>query len=208
MTNRALAAAILSCVVLGLGCQADKTQDFKNDLNLAAPDTTAQKREAVVLVNQAYAVYHDNEKAEDVRVREAAALLERAIRLDSGFATAHLNLGVLHLEQEDLPTAVRLLRTAQRLMPSDSRPSYHLGVAYYRMGHARQAIDTFKLAIQIDAADVRSVRGLALACRSIHYADDSTLETLKRSQLMEPDEQWRHMIDREITRQQRQLDMG
>jgi cytochrome c-type biogenesis protein CcmH/NrfG len=208
MTNRALAVAILSSVVLAFGCATDKTKDLKKDLDVLATDNTAQKREAVSLVNQAYGVYHDNEKEHEKRVAEAASLLKRAIQLDPGFATAHLNLGVLYLEEEDLPTAVGLLRNAQRLMPSDSRPSYHLGVAYYRMGHAKMAITTFMDALKINSSDVRAVRGLALACRSIHYADDATLETLQRSQLMEPDAEWRQMIDREITRQQRQLEMG
>ncbi|MFI4915410.1 MAG: tetratricopeptide repeat protein [Phycisphaerales bacterium JB060] len=208
MTNRALAVAILSCVVLALGCAGDKTKQFRDDLAPLVPDNTAQKREAVQLVNRAYEVYHDEERDPQKRVREAAGLLEQAIQLDPGFATARMNLGVLHLEQENLPAAVSLLRTAQRLMPSDSRPSYHLGVAYHRMGHSREAVDTFLMAIQIDQADVRSVRGLALACRSIHFANDTTLEVLERSEMMEPDETWRDLIDREIKRQRRQLEMG
>lgn len=206
MTYRALSVAILACCAVQLGC-ADKKQRFVNDLSPLVQDNTAQKREAIELVDRAYAVYYDEDRREEQRVREAARMLEQAIALDPGFATAHLNLGVLHLEQDNLPTAVSVLRTAQRLMPSDSRPSYHLGVAYYRMGHGKAAIDTFLRAIQIDQSDVMSVRGLALACRSIHYADDTTLEVLDRSQLMEADEAWRHLVDREITRQRRQLDM-
>lgn len=208
MTNRVLAVATISFVAFALGCATDKTDQFKIDLQQITPDTTAQQREAVVLVNRAYQVYHDNDRSKDNRVREAARMLEQAIQLDPGFATAHMNLGVLHLEQENLPTAVVLLRDAQRLLPSDSRPSYFLGVAYYKMGHAKAAIDSYLIAIQIDQADVRAVRGLTLACRSIHYADDTTLEVLQRSQIREPDEEWRHIIDREIIRQERQLDMG
>jgi tetratricopeptide (TPR) repeat protein len=207
MTNRVLAIAILPFLVLSAGCQSNKAEQFRTDLGQMVPDNTAQKREAVTLVNRAYEVYHDNDRAEEDRVREAAKLLENAIQLDPGFATAHLNLGVLHLEQDDLPTAVVLLERAKRLMPSDSRPSYHLGVTYYRMNHARLAIDEYLDAIAIDDADQRAVRGLTLACRSIHYADDTTLEVLQRSELMEPDEQWRHIIDREIIRQKRQLEM-
>lgn len=208
MTNRVLAVAALSFVSFALGCATDKADQFMIDLQQITPDNTAQKREAVVLVNRAYEVYHDNGRSEEKRVSEAARMLEEAIRLDPGFATAHMNLGVLHLEHEHLPTAVVLLRDAQRLLPSDSRPSYFLGVAYYRMGHAQAAIDTYLTAIQIDQSDVRAVRGLTLACRSIHYANDTTLEVLKRSQLREPDEEWRHLIDREIIRQERQLDMS
>lgn len=207
MTTRALAVAMVSLCVIGFGCASNKADGFRRDLAPLVQDNTAQKREAVTLVDRAYVVYHDDQRKEEKRVSEAAALLEEAIRIDPGFATAHLNLGVLHLEQDNLPTAVSLLRTAQRLMPSDSRPSYHLGVAYYRMGHAKPAIDTFLTAIQTTPSDVQSVRGLALACRSIHYADDTTLEVLKRSQLMEPDEAWRHLVEREITRQQRLLGM-
>ncbi|MFI4883094.1 MAG: tetratricopeptide repeat protein [Phycisphaerales bacterium JB064] len=206
MTYRALAVAILACCAAGLGC-ADKKQQFVNDLSPMVEDNTAQKREAIQLVDQAFKVYYDQDREEEKRVREAAQLLERAIRLDPGFATARLNLGVLNLEQDNLPTAVSLLRDAQRLMPGDPRPSYHLGVAYYRMGHGKAAIETFLTALQIDQADVMSARGLALSCRSIHYADDTTLEVLERSQMMEADEDWRHLIDREITRQKRQLDM-
>lgn len=207
MTNRVLAVAILSCVAFAFGCAGNNVEDFERDLGMMVPDDTAQKREAVVLVNRAYGVYYDDDREEQARVSEAAGLLEDAIRLDPGFATAHLNLGVLHLEQNNLPTAVSRLRTAQRLMPGDSRPSYHLGVAYYRLHRAELAIEAYQMAIRIDQADLRAVRGLAAACRSIHYADDMTLEVLERSQMMEPNEEWRRIIDREIIRQQRQLDM-
>lgn len=208
MTNRALAVAIVCCFALGFGCATDKTKQFKEDLGQIVPDNTAQKQEAVRLVNQAYEVYHDNEMAEEKRVAQAQALLERAIKLDPGFATAHMNLGVLHLEHDNLPTAVTLFREAQKRMPSDSRPSYHLGVAYYEMGHAREAITAYLKAVQIDPSDLRAVRGLALACRSIHYADDTTLEVLQRSEMMEPSEEWRQLMSREITRQKRQLDVS
>jgi len=206
MMCRVLFLAALSMGLVASGC-ADRKQRFVNDLSPLVEDDTAQQREAVDLVDRAYQTYYNENRDEEERVAEAAGLLEQAIRLDPGFATAHLNLGVLYLEQDNLPMAVAILRNAQRLMPADPRPSYHLGVAYYRMGHAKAAIDTFLSAIQVDQADVRSVRGLALACRSIHYADDTTLEVLDRSQVMEPDADWREMIDREVTRQRRQLEM-
>lgn len=208
MTNRALAVAILSCLACALGCATDRTEDFKRDLGEIVPDNTAEKQEAVRLVNEAYEVYHDNGRKNERRVAEAAALLERAIRLDPGFATAYLNLGVLHLENDNLPIAVTYFRRAHLLMPGDSRPSYHLGVAYYKMGHAREAIDTYVRAIEIDESDIRAVRGLALACRSIHYADDTTLELLRRSEMLEPDQEWRELMAREITRQERKLEMS
>ncbi|MGD1916642.1 MAG: tetratricopeptide repeat protein [Phycisphaerales bacterium] len=207
MTNRVVAVAILMCGVLVVGCASNDVDNFRNDLSPIVNDNTAQKREAIVLVDRAYVVYYNEGRKEEVRVREAADLLQQAIQLDPGFATAHLNLGVLHLEQDNLPTAVARLRTAQRLMPSDARPGYHLGVAYYRMGHAQPAIETFVESIRVDPSNVMSVRGLVLACRSIYYADDTTLEILERSQLMEPDEEWRQLYDREITRQRRQLEL-
>lgn len=195
------------CVALGGAC-ASKEEVFVGDLGVLVPDNTAQKREAVELVDRAYRVYHDSGKGEQRRVREAAELLERAIRLDPGFATAHLNLGVLHLEQKSYPTAISLLRRAQMLMPSDARPSYHLGVAYYQMGHSRPAIDAFLEAVQADPADFRAVRGLAVACRSEHFATDRTHEILRRAQMIEPDEAWRQIIGREVARQKRQLEIG
>jgi len=212
MTTRPMACAIFVCGIgawlsISVGCATDKTERLRQDLSPLVEDNTAQKREAVVLVDRAYNAYYDEERKEEARVRDAAELLQRAIQLDPGFATAHLNLGVLHLEQEDLPTAVIRLRTAQRLMPGDPRPAYHLGVAYYRMRHAEPAIDMFLESIQVDPSNVLAVRGLALACRSIHYADDTTLEILERSQFLEPDEDWRRLYDREVTRQQRQLEL-
>lgn len=208
MTNRVLALPVMCFLAVLVGCSGNKTDRFVNDLSPIVQDNTAQKREAIELVDRAYNVYYNERRDEDERVREAAELLEQAIQLDPGFATAHLNLGVLHLEQENLPTAVSRLRTAQRLMPGDSRPGYHLGVAYYRMGHAKPAVDTFVEALRVDPANIMAVRGLALACRSIYYADDSTVELLERGQMMEPDEDWRQLIDREIKRQVRQLEMG
>ncbi len=208
MTNRALAVAIISCLSLALGCATDSTKQFKEDLGEIVPDNTAQKQAAVRRVNQAYVVYHDNDREEAKRVEEARELLEEAIRLDPGFATAYMNLGVLYLENQDLATAVKLFRRAQQLMPGDSRPSYHLGVAYYKMGHAREAINAHLNAIKIDESDLRAARGLTLACRSIYYADDTTLETLRRAEMMEPSDEWREIMSREITRQKRKLEMS
>ena len=207
MMNRAMAVAILMCGLLATGCAQSKTEQFRNDLSPIVNDNTAEKREAIVLVDRAYSVYYNEGRKEEQRIREAAELLQQAIQLDPGFATAHLNLGVLHLEQENLPTAVVRLRAAQRLMPGDARPGYHLGVAYYRMGHAAPAIETFVEAIRVDPSNIMSVRGLVLACRSIYHADDTTLEILERSQLIEPDAEWRQLYDREITRQRRQLEL-
>lgn len=198
---------LVACAGLGGAC-VSKEDAFVNDLGVMVPDNTAQKREAVELVDRAYKVYHDPGKSDERRTKEAAELLERAIRLDPGFATANLNLGVLHLDQANYPTAISLLRRAQLLMPSDARPSYHLGVAYYQMGHAKPAIDAFLEAARADPADHRAIRGLTLACRREQYATDMTLEVLKRATMLEPDEAWRRIIDREIARQERQLEVG
>lgn len=198
------AAALLLGACAGGGDREGPSPDFRLEL----PDDTAQQREAVRLVNAAYEAYYDQSRKPEQRVQQAASMLQRAITLDPGFGSAHLNLGVLYLEQGAYPTAINALRAAQRLKPSDPLPSYHLGVAYERIRRYEQAIEAYQTALRIDPDHLRSMRGLVSSCRRSLHADYSTLEIIRRAQLLEVDEQWRRQMEREVTRQERRLERG
>jgi tetratricopeptide (TPR) repeat protein len=62
--------------------------------------------------------------------RRAAALLDRAIELDSSDAESRLLLGELLLNEGKIRSAVALLRAAARLNPPNARPHYLLWRAY------------------------------------------------------------------------------
>ncbi|GEM_PF-4255522 len=79
--------------------------------------------------------------------------LRRALELDSLYAEARRDLGVLLLSQERVSEAVAHLKEAARLRPGDARTHYLLGAAFTRAGNLEQALEKLQKSIQIDSGD-------------------------------------------------------
>jgi tetratricopeptide (TPR) repeat protein len=80
-----------------------------------------------------YAVSLPSDVAQSVR------LLERALKLDPGFADAHLALGKIYFEQARYPEAIRALESAVRLDPASAAACYRLSQAYQKAGNPQKA---------------------------------------------------------------------
>jgi superkiller protein 3 len=91
---------------------------------------------------------------------EARTEYERAIALDPKMAEAYLDLGILFIER-DPAVAVRNLRKAVELLPSQSRPRYLLGVAEERAGDFAAAAKSFEGAYSLDPNNPEPVLHLA-----------------------------------------------
>jgi Tfp pilus assembly protein PilF len=90
------------------------------------------------------------------RTGEARAAYERAIALEPKMSEAHLNLGMLLLDQD--PSAARAsLERAVELLPSQSRPRFLLGVAEERSGDLSKAAESFEGALRLDARDLETL---------------------------------------------------
>ncbi len=79
------------------------------------------------------------------RLRDAQTTLERSIGLNPAEAAVQNDLGVVYLEQNNLPAAERAFRRALALEPSGNTSRYNLGVALYRMNRGQEASEQFRL---------------------------------------------------------------
>jgi len=71
--------------------------------------------------------------------QEAAAALEKEIRLSPGGGKYHFLLGQAHLQQKDYAKAAECYQKAVELAPQIPGPHYGLGCAYARLGAADKA---------------------------------------------------------------------
>jgi Tfp pilus assembly protein PilF len=102
-------------------------------------------------VYETYGTLLVNSASGDVSEERAAALLKRAIALDSSRAEPHYQLGMLHLKQSDsekskigaspdsLRQALEQLETASRLGLNESKIHYALARVYRRLRRENDA---------------------------------------------------------------------
>jgi len=67
------------------------------------------------------------------------SLLENAIRLDPKLGVAHLQLGIVYVEQQNFPAAIAALQQAIQVSPQVEEAHYRLSQAYQRAGDSRNA---------------------------------------------------------------------
>jgi len=87
------------------------------------------------------------------RRAEAQELFQKALELDPNFAEAYLNLGVAKAEQGKYEEAVTSYKKALSY-PTYTSPevAYHnLGFAYLRLKQFKEAEESFRIAIRLDA---------------------------------------------------------
>ena len=82
--------------------------------------------------------------------KEGAGTYEQAIRLDFGFAEAHLNLGAALNQLGRLEEAVESYRRAARLEPLLPEIHLNLGMTYLQMGDKGSALEEFKILKDLD----------------------------------------------------------
>jgi len=89
--------------------------------------------------------------AESNRTPEAIAVLQKAVALDEGDATAWNNLGFLLLSEKQYPEAQEALQKAVELDGTQPRFRNNLGFALAANGHFREAFEAFQ---SVGSADV------------------------------------------------------
>jgi len=105
---------------------------FKMYLKTAPRDSWAYYHYAVILYGQAQAA-----GSSDYQV--AGANLNEALRLNSSFAEAYLELGLIALAQDKVAQGIAALEKAVSLDPRLAAAHYRLGLAYQRTGSAARA---------------------------------------------------------------------
>jgi tetratricopeptide (TPR) repeat protein len=76
--------------------------------------------------------------------REAQDLLERAVKLDPGFADAHFQLGLLYDDKGQDAKAIREYQSAIELNPQPSKFHYRLARVYQRSGNSQLAAAEYR----------------------------------------------------------------
>ena len=82
----------------------------------------------------------------------ALPLLEQVVRLDAGFALAHLDLGILYADAERNEDALKELSLAAKLTPDDVNVHWRLARLYRAMGRKDEAKVEFDKASSITKA--------------------------------------------------------
>jgi tetratricopeptide (TPR) repeat protein len=81
---------------------------------------------------------------------EARELYRRALVRDPDYADAHVNLGRLLHEANDLHAALLHYRSALRVRPQDATAAFNVGVALEDLGLSAEAIEAYEKAIACD----------------------------------------------------------
>jgi Flp pilus assembly protein TadD len=98
------------------------------------------------------------------RMQDAENELQTALRLDSGYVPAMVNLADLYRLQQREPEAQALLEKAVALAPQAAEPIHALGLLKVRIGRKQEALELFAkaAALQPDTSRYAYVYGVAL----------------------------------------------
>jgi tetratricopeptide (TPR) repeat protein len=97
------------------------------------------------------------------RSREAAAMYEKAISIDSKALEAKNNLANLRLRSGDSGAAIRLYKAALRDNPRDYQVHFNIGNAYLNSGALDKAVASYKQAIEIKSDYAHAYSNLGAA---------------------------------------------
>lgn len=121
-----------------------------------------------------------------IRAREAAM---ESISLKEGYAPAHVILGILDQDANDLEGAISHLEKALRIEPGDSMANFNLAMAYGKKGDA--AREAFYLARYFRTnlnphkalSELNRAKDIALENSPLHFRILSEIEGIKREGL-------------------------
>jgi len=84
---------------------------------------------------------------------DSLALLERAVARDSSKFDQDYALGVLYLDRERMPDAIKVLGKASQLQPKNVKVLVNMGIAADALGHPDEAQGYYKRAMDLAPAD-------------------------------------------------------
>jgi tetratricopeptide (TPR) repeat protein len=106
----------------------------------------------------AVSLYKAQRGAENSAIlRQAEALLEKAVQLDPNFGEAYVQLGILYFGSNNLTLAIQALRQAITVSPELSEAHYRLSLAYKRTGEESKAHQEFAVYRQAEKTETAAV---------------------------------------------------
>ena len=143
---------------------------FLGKMEKAAPDPLpcaeeklsrfAREQPANALANYYYAVAlwkSERDPAISTRSAQAAALLDKAVRLDPKLGDAYVQLGIISSARGDYRGATSAYKKAIEANPQSGEAHYRLGLAYRRVGDDAKAKQELQLYKQIDQTETATV---------------------------------------------------
>lgn len=197
--SRRLGSFIVAALVIGAALSACSTST-KTTLPADIHSEAERRAEAIRYVGKAQEATKKGDND------EALEFYRQAIQLTDSLDTAWNNLGVLLLEEKNYQAAIFAFGRAADLNPSDPRPMTNIGIAYSRAGHSEKALRAFEDALLRDPNWLDALRGAGKATMLLRIADDKALARTMHALLIEPDDEWRAIFEREKFRIQRMID--
>ena len=105
----------------------------------------------------AVAFWKQSKGAQGNAVLQIESLLNNAIRLDSKFAEAHLQLGILHDEQRDYSKATSDFQRAIELDPQMEAAHYRLAQVYRQLGETDKSKEELRVYKQLAAQSAQQI---------------------------------------------------
>jgi len=198
-----LAAAGLLLIPIALaqtGCtNSSSRRGNKGALNEIDPAMAMVQRRR----QEALAHYQKASKlAEDGKDEQALAEYRKALELDDQLYAAWNNMGQLLMAQGNYSDAVSAYQIAAGIEPTDPRPEYNIGLAYQKVGWAKDAYGHFEKALNRDPNYMPAMRGLVRSAEMQGRGDEELLVLIKQAQLLETDEKWREYFRSQFYRVQ------
>ena len=101
------------------------------------------------------------------------AAIEKAIKLDPGWAEAHNSLGVVRTDQERLSRAIGHFNKAIALKPDYADAHNNLGIALAKFGKLEEALEAHEKALAIEPENVEVLNAMGTALRDTGQYDDA-----------------------------------
>ncbi len=202
MKKLILAAVVVACLTLTLGCGLSSNSSFADEAPSAAPSPVINSTDPSVAEEskpqdfgndaQTY-VAKGSENYLNNRDREAVEAFTEAIRLDPNYAEAYYKLGLAYgaLGRKEEATgayekAVKVYKRVTRRTPKDAEAHFNMGKANSKLGDYDEAIKAYKLAVQLKREDSDMHYELGLAYGKVaRYKEE--VETLRRAVRLDPE---------------------
>jgi len=118
------------------------------------------------------------------RPRNAASLLETAVRLQPGFAEAWSELGQARKQLLDDAGALAAFEHAVSANPNDAVAQYRLGAEYLHQGKPQPAVDHLRQSYRLNPSDQSTLNALQMALRQNGDIDGANAVKQQLAQLL------------------------
>jgi len=164
--------AVTMCCLLTVavsGC-VDRQQEAIETLNQELAERSARRSRSQALYRSALRARQDGDLA------AARELMAAAVEKDDRNARAWMRLGLYQYEEGNLYDAAQAFHRASRLRPERYEPHFNIGMVHESVGHLRQAIREYELALELAPGQVAVMENLARC----YLATNTEMDKAKR----------------------------